>query len=166
MNHGLGKLDRWTEDSTKQCAAGFAGRAVGVWDAPPMSADVVDAYKSKAKISGHISEQHPHLVNRPMREVFEAFRKQVLGLAPWLTEEVLKRYEVYKAETNFVDVVPQAKRLRQSLNMAFSEISDPKRICKDISGLGRWGNGDVEVWLTSVDELPDVMGLVRQSFEK
>ena len=43
----------------------------------------------------------------------------------------------YKAETNFVDVVPQAKRLRLSLNGAFHEISDPKGLCKDVSGLGR-----------------------------
>ena len=50
--------------------------------------------------------------------------------------------------------------------MAFPEISDPKGICKDVSGMGRWGNGDVEVGLASLDELPYVMGLVRQSLEK
>ncbi|MGB0071067.1 MAG: hypothetical protein WBQ11_23860, partial [Isosphaeraceae bacterium] len=42
----------------------------------------------------------------------------------------------YKAETNFVDVVPQAKRLRLSLNVAFHEISDPNGLCKHVSGLG------------------------------
>jgi len=83
-----------------------------------------------------------------------------------VTEEFLKLYVAYKAETNFVDVVPQIKRLRLSLNMAFPEINDPKSMCKDVSGVGRWGNGDVEVGLTSLDELPYVMGLVRQSFEK
>jgi predicted transport protein len=101
-----------------------------------------------------------------LREVFEAFRKQVLALDPCVTEEFLKLYVAYKAETNFVDVVPQAKRLRLSLNMAFPEITDPKGICKDVTGLGRWGNGDIEVGLTSLDELPYVMGLVRQSLEK
>ncbi|OGW59577.1 MAG: hypothetical protein A2V83_03235 [Nitrospirae bacterium RBG_16_64_22] len=101
-----------------------------------------------------------------MREVFEAFRKQVLALDPCVTEEFLKLYVAYKAETNFVDVVPQAKRLRLSLNMAFPEINDPKGICKDVSGLGRWGNGDVEVGLASLEELPYVLGLVRQSLEK
>jgi len=34
------------------------------------------------------------------------------------------------------------------------------------SDLGRWGNGDVEVALNSLDELPYVIGLVRQAFEK
>jgi predicted transport protein len=50
--------------------------------------------------------------------------------------------------------------------VAFPEIVDPRGICKDVSGLGRWGNGDVEVGLSSIEELPYVMGLVRQSFEK
>ena len=93
--------------------------------------------------------------------MFEAFRKEVLALDPCVTEEFLKLYVAYKAETNFVDVVPQAKRLRLSLNMAFSEINDPKGLCKDVTGLGRWGNGDVEVGLSTLEELPYVMGLVR-----
>ena len=37
---------------------------------------------------------------------------------------------------------------------------------KDGSGLGRWGNGGIEVGLSSTDDLPYVMGLVRQSFER
>ena len=100
-----------------------------------------------------------------MREVFEAFRMQVLALDPCVTEEFLKLYVAYKAETNFVDVVPQAKRLRLSLNMTFPEVTDPRGICKDVTGLGRWGNGDVEVGLATIDELPYVMGLVRQALE-
>ncbi len=47
-----------------------------------------------------------------------------------MTEEFLKLYVAYKAETNFVDVVPQAKRLRLSLNMDFHEINDPKGMCR------------------------------------
>ena len=78
----------------------------------------------------------------------------------------MKLYVAYKAETNFVDVVPQAKRLRLSLNMTFPEISDPKGLCRDVTNLGRWGNGDVELFMTSLDELPYVIGLVRQSLEK
>jgi uncharacterized protein with ParB-like and HNH nuclease domain/predicted transport protein len=166
MNEGLRNLDRWTEDTIRGRAAALAARAVGVWSAPALEADVLDAYKMKADTAGYTIEDHPHLVSGPLREVFEAFRKQVLTLDPCVTEEFLKLYVAYKAETNFVDVVPQAKRLRLSLNMTFPEISDPKGICKDVSGLGRWGNGDVEVGLTFLDELPYVMGLVRQSFEK
>ena len=68
--------------------------------------------------------------------------------------------------TNFVDVVPQLKRLRLSLNMALPEISAPKGLCKAVTGIGRWGNGDVEIGLTTLVEVPYVMSLARRSFEK
>ena len=124
------------------------------------------AYKPQTATSGYSIDDHPNLLAGTMRELFEAFRKEVLALDPCVAEEFLKLYVAYKAETNFVDIVPQAKRLRLSLNMAFPEINDPRGICKDVSGLGRWGNGDVEVGLSSRDELPYVMELIRQSFEK
>ncbi|BDE51304.1 hypothetical protein EEGS01_37630 [Escherichia coli] len=47
-----------------------------------------------------------------------------------ITQEVLKLYIAFKAETNFVDVVPQKSRLRLSLNMQFHELVDPKGIAK------------------------------------
>ena len=89
-----------------------------------------------------------------------------MSLNPCVVEEILKRYVAYKAKTNFVDVVPQSKTLRLPLNAGFHEIDDPQGLCKDVSGLGRWGNGDVEVRLTKLDELPYAMALVRQSFER
>ncbi len=56
--------------------------------------------------------------------------------------------------------------VHHSLNLSFSEIRDPKGICKDLTGLGRWGNGDVEVSVSSIAEIPYIVGLVRQAYEK
>ena len=50
--------------------------------------------------------------------------------------------------------------------MQFHELHDPKGLAKDVTSLGRWGNGDVEVELIMPAEVPYVMGLVRQAFEK
>src|SRR5262249_22168801 len=97
---------------------------------------------------------------------FEALRKAVLALDPCVSEEFLKLYVAYKAETNFVDVVPQSKRLLLVLNLGIADIEDPKGLCRDISNIGRWGNGDVEVGLNSLEELPYVVGLIRQSFDR
>jgi predicted transport protein len=114
---------------------------------------------------------HPFLAKgsetfgRGVADLFAAFRKEVLALDPCVTEEFMKFYVAYKAETNFVDVVPQARRLVLTVNMNFAEVNDPKGLCRDVTGMGRWGNGDVEIGLTSLDELPYAMGIVRQSFE-
>ena len=166
LNEGLGLLEHWDEEAICRRAKRLAQQAVGVWTAPALDAAVLEAYQPKAATGSYTIDDHPYLAVGTVREVFEAFRKQVLTLDPCVTEEFLKLYVAYKAETNFVDVVPQAKRLRLSLNMAFPELRDPKGLCKDVSGVGRWGNGDVEVGLASLEELPYVMGLVRQALEK
>ncbi|MCB1921077.1 MAG: DUF262 domain-containing protein [Candidatus Competibacteraceae bacterium] len=168
LNASLGQCEQWNEEAIKERAVKLANMATHVWKAPSLSTEIMAAYSSKAALaaSGYSINDHPNLLASPMRELFAAFRKEVLALDPCVVEEFLKLYVAYKAETNFVDVVPQAKRLRLSLNMAFTEISDPKNLCKDVSGIGRWGNGDIEVGLASLDELPYVMGLVRQSLER
>jgi uncharacterized protein with ParB-like and HNH nuclease domain/predicted transport protein len=167
MNNGLGQLERWTEDSIRERAGRLALQAVEVWAAAALPSDILNAYRPAPSVTASYTiADHAHLISGPVREVFEAFRKQVLALDPCVTEEFLKLYVAYKSETNFVDVVPQAKRLRLSLNMPFPEVTDPKGLCRNVTGLGRWGNGDVEVGLASLDELPYVIGLVRQSFER
>lgn len=166
LNKGIGQLAHWNEEAIKERAGRLADIALEVWAAPKIKNDLLEVYRSKDVKSGYTIEDHPYIHTGSMNELFEAFRKEVLALDPCVTEEFLKLYVAYKAETNFVDVVPQAKRLRLSLNMSFSDINDPKGLCKDVSNIGRWGNGDVEIGLTSVDELPYVMGLVRQSFER
>ncbi|WBU65625.1 GmrSD restriction endonuclease domain-containing protein [Paracoccus aerodenitrificans] len=167
VNSGLGELEAWNEDTILSRASQLAVQASDVWRAPLIAADVLAAYQPEtAKAAGYSIEDHPHLLNAPTRGLFDAFRTEVLKLDPCVSEEFLKLYVAYKAETNFVDVVPQAKQLRLSLNMGFAEISDPRGMCKDVSGLGRWGNGDVEVRFSTLDELPYIIGLVRQSLER
>ncbi len=168
LNAGLGQLDTWNETAIQDRAGRLAERAVTVWGAPLLDAEILATYQPvRVPAAGSYSiEDHPNLRIPGLRAVFEAFRKEVLALDPCVSESFMKLYVAYKAETNFVDVVPQVQRLLLSLNMPFPEINDPKRLCKDVTGLGRWGNGDVEVSLKSLDELPYVMGLVRQSYER
>ncbi|OOE58615.1 hypothetical protein BZG13_06345 [Salinivibrio sp. ML323] len=168
VNQGLGALETWNETTIKERAERLATVAANVWQAPRLSEDVLSAYRSeKARQAAYSLDDHPQLVEgAPMRELFESLRKELLALDPGVTEEVRKLYIAFKAETNFVDVVPQKSRLRLSLNMAFHELHDPKQLAKDVTNLGRWGSGNVEIGLSSLDDLPYVMGLVRQAFEK
>jgi len=167
VNAGLGQLDNWDEEAIKAGAAKLAQSAVGVWPAPKLAKEIAEAYRPKAAVREQYSiEDHPHLQGDALRDLFAAFRKEVLALDPCISEEFLKLYVAYKAETNFVDVVPLSKQLRLSLNMRFADINDPRKLCRDVSGLGRWGNGEVEVKLDNRADLPYIMGLIRQSLER
>lgn len=167
LNLGLGKVSQWNETAIKDRADRLAADAVKVWGAPQLADDLLDAYRPAAAKPGqqYGVADHAHLMTGPMRELFETLRKSIIALDPCVNEEFLKLYVAYKAETNFVDVVPQAKRLLLVLNLGIDDIKDPKGLCRDISNIGRWGNGDVEVGFSTVEELPYVMGLIRQSFD-
>jgi uncharacterized protein with ParB-like and HNH nuclease domain/predicted transport protein len=167
LNRSLAVLDQWNEDEIRKRAEILSGQVIKVWAYPQVDDDVLMRYKDedKTRRKEYTLADHPHLTG-PMLELFNHFRKRVMNLDSSVTEEILKLYIAYKSSTNFVDVVPQKNRLRLSINMRFSEIDDPKGLCKDVTNLGRWGNGDVEVGLSSTDQLEDVMYLVAQSFEK
>ncbi|MBU1349750.1 DUF262 and DUF1524 domain-containing protein [Patescibacteria group bacterium] len=166
LNKSIAEKETWTEKEIIDRAEILSTHAINVWFAPKIESNILEEYKPKAELTEYSIEDHPHLATEPIKSVFNEFRKQVLAIDPCVTETFLKLYVAYKAETNFVDTVPQAKRLRLSLNVTFAEINDPKGLCKDVSALGRWGNGDVEVGLSKIEEIPYVMSLVRQAFEK
>jgi uncharacterized protein with ParB-like and HNH nuclease domain/predicted transport protein len=167
VNEGLARFEVWNESSIKERAGKLSRMAQSVWGSPKLDESVLVSYRKQPEHSNFYAlEDHSHLSNPAIRALFEAFRKEVIALDPCVTEEFLKFYVAYKAETNFVDVVPQAKRLRLSLNINFSEINDPKGLCIDVTELGRWGNGNVEVALSNIEDLPYIIGLVRQALEK
>ena len=167
LNQGLGTLPAWTEDTIRARALRLAEQAAAVWRAPALDEATLAAYQPKETVAATYSvDDHPHLAAGPMRALFEVFRREVLALDPAVVEEFKKLYVAYKAETNFVDVIPQAKRLILSLNLSLHELDDPRHIAKDVAGMGRWGNGDVDVPLAAVEDVPYVIGLVRQAFEK
>ena len=168
LNKCLGNFNKWNEAAIKKRAKCLAAMATDIWTAPSLSIEVMETYHPRnEKVAGYTINDHPQLtVGSPMRDLFEIFRKDVLMLDPCITEEFLKLYIAYKSETNFVDVVPQKRRLRLILNMQFHELHDPKCLARDITNIGRWGNGNAEVGLSKPEEIPYVMGLVRQAFER
>ena len=169
LNDGLAEVENWNEVTISQRAHRLAGAGTHIWKAPRLQPDVLGAYRSKpekTKTEYSIDDHSQLAKGTPTRALFDEFRQNVLALDPCVSEEFLKLYVAYKAETNFVDVVPQATRMRLSLNLQFHELIDPRGLARDVTNVGQWGNGDVEIALSSEDDMSYVMGLVRQSFEK
>lgn len=167
LNKGLGALPDWNETTIRERAEQLSTHAVKVWKRPsPMAVELSTRQPEFDLSTDYTLDSHAHLIEgAPMRSLFEEFRKRVLALDPCVREEILKVYIAFKAETNFVDVVALKSRLRLSLNMQFHELHDPKGVARDVTNIGRWGNGDVEVVLSDTQDMAYVMGLVRQAFE-
>ena len=156
--------NKWNEKYIQERANELAKKAESIWPYPTLTAAELAPYQVEEKTVQKYSLE-TYDVNAFTRILFESLDKRIMNLSPAVKKEYKKLYVAYKLDTNFVDIVFQKQRLRISINMKFSEINDPNGICKDITGLGRWGNGDVELFMEHQDELDQIMEIVKQSFD-
>jgi predicted transport protein len=70
------------------------------------------------------------------------------------------------AATNSVDVHPQKFQLKLWINLAKSELDDPKKVARDVAEVGHWGNGDHQVTLESSQDIDYLMTLIKQSYTR
>ncbi len=169
LNRSLAGLENWNEEQIKIRANGLVELAIDVWKYPLVDSETLSKYRAvETEESKHkyTIEDHKYLSeDSPMRPLFDELRKRILNIDSSVSEEPQKLYVAYKSLTNFVDIVPQKKALRLSLNISFDKIKDPKEKCRDISGLGKWGNGDTEVKIDSNEDLEYVLNLIKQAFD-
>ena len=50
--------------------------------------------------------------------------------------------------------------------MKFENLDDPKEVARDVTSIGTWGNGDVEITLRSESNIPYILDLIYQAYEK
>lgn len=153
----------WTEDTIKERAQILAEKAKQIWTFPVMSDAELAPYRAEEKPAERYSLE-TYETNAFTKTLFELLDRRIQNLSPAVNREFKKLYVAYKLDTNFVDIVFQKQRLRISINMKYSDVSDPQGICRDITGLGRWGNGDVELYMEHTSDIDQVMEIIEQSF--
>ena len=166
LNEDLAHLEHWNEGEIRRRGERLADRILEIWPAPTLPTEVLETYrKTIVRAQGYTLDDHEAL-RGAIRPLFEAFRKRVLNLDAGVHEQVRKLYIAYTLASNFVEVVPQNNELKLFLDIPIAELSDPRGFGRDVTNVGHWGTGDVEVRLRMDDELDYVMELVHQAFER
>lgn len=163
LNAYVVKLTEWNEQRIKERASLLADKAKQIWAYPDMTATELAPYQTVEKPTERYSLE-TYDTNVFTKTLFEVLDRRIQNLSPDVKREFKKLYVAYKLDTNFVDIVFQKQRLRISVNMKFSEVIDPNGICRDITGLGRWGNGDVELYMEHTSDVDQIMDIVEQSY--
>jgi len=167
LNRGLANLETWNEETIVQRAENLAKEALKVWQYPQLDQTILEQYSKKEEtLTEYSIDSYEYLKEGKAKNLFEKLRKELLPLDPEISEEYLKLYIAYKLETNVVDVVPQKDKLKLYINIKYNELNDPKELCRDVSQTGHWGNGEVELILSSEEDIAYVINLVRQAIEK
>lgn len=113
-------------------------------------------------------EDHIEKGGQSVRDLFDALREKLLNMGPNVKEVPKKLYIAYKSSTNFADVIIYAKEIRITLNLRSGELNDTKHIATDFTKppKGHWGNGDYEIIIKAIEDIPYAMNLIEQAYLK
>lgn len=98
--------------------------------------------------------------------LYEEFKNQILNLDDKIEVMPKKKYIAFKASTNFIDIIPQKKSIKFTLNVCQGELNNPYNLGRDVSNIGKYGNGDYEFSINSSVDFINLMPLIKQSYER
>lgn len=167
LNRNLADKSEWNGQTILERSEEIASRVISIWRYPELSEEKLAQYQKadEQEVLEYSLDDFTYLQGESQL-LFEQIRERILDIDSSVDEVIRKLYIAYKNSTNFVDIVPYKTELGLILNMDFNEIKDPKNVCRDITGMGKWGNGNVEFRLTTIDDIEYAIFLIRQSFEK
>lgn len=124
----------------------------------------------RTKVKGKEYREEHHLKGKP-QEVTELFRtidKFCRELDPIAVQrKYLAKYVRYTHGKNiFCCVHLQKSGLRAWLKLNYSDLESPPEYVRDVSNIGHWGVGDVELTIDSLDRFQNAKVLIQKSFEK
>ena len=111
-------------------------------------------------------DKHLEGKSSTITELFRHLQKAINELGENIEEAPTKLYIAYKTTRNFCEVQIQDSQIKMFLDVPLKELDDPKKKARDVSDVGHWGTGDVQVILNSLEDMEYVASLIRQSYER
>lgn len=100
------------------------------------------------------------------KELYEKFKASILNFDDNIEIKPRQLYVAFIAHTNIVDIHIQKHALKMWINLKKGELDDPKKLARDVSNTGHWGNGDYELQIKSDLEFEYILSLIKQSLNK
>jgi len=100
------------------------------------------------------------------KELYESYKSRILDLGNDIEVKFTKNYVGFKRnKSNFIDITVSKIFIKIWLNQKWNSLDDSKKIFRDVSNVGHWGNGDYEIKVTDDKNLEYILSLIRQSYE-
>lgn len=120
---------------------------------------IVNKYKTISTVRAELSED---MVDR-----FEALRAFLLALGDDVQETVLRFYIAFKRIKNFacVEFRPSSGKILVYVKVDPSEVTLEAGFTRDVSEVGHYGTGDLEITLSKPEDLERAKPLIQRSYE-
>lgn len=165
LNSYVVKQITWNKDTIEERANEICELAKLIWEYPKLSKEEISEFLSESEEEIYSIDSYEYISGDNI-ELYKALEKRILNISSDVKREFKKLYIAYKVESNFIDIIPRKSKLRLIINMKYKDVVDPYDICIDVSNKGKWGNGDTEIWYDNINQLDNIMDIIKQSYEK
>jgi predicted transport protein len=117
------------------------------------------------EVKTYTEEDHLSVADLEVSELYARLKELILAISADVHLKPMKFYLAFRSKTNIADVVVQKRSLKLSLNIPIGKLDDPKKIARDVSHVGHWGNGDYEIQIKDDNDLEYIISLIRQSYK-
>lgn len=100
-----------------------------------------------------------------IKELYFTIKERILALGDDVECKFQKQYIAFYRNRPFTDLILHNKRIVVMINLKQGQLKDPLNKTEDVSGKGRWGNGEYRTEVASLDDLEYVMSLIKQSYD-
>ena len=118
------------------------------------------------EVKVYTEDDHLAESSSEMKELYGRFKASLLTIGNDIKVKPTKYYIGFLSKTNFMDILIQKKALKIWLNLRQGELDDPKKLARDVSNIGHWGNGDYELQVSDDEDIDYIMSLAKQSYRK
>lgn len=146
-----------------QRSVALPGQQQGVKN-PVMVAAGKKAAITKANASWTF-QQHIDNKPTPVRDLALAVQEFMMGLDPSMEEAPKKLYVAYRTTQNIVCMEVQKQKLLLFLKLDPKKVSGPKGLARDVSDVGHFGTGDLEVTIRTMADLESAKPFLVQAYE-
>ena len=123
------------------------------------------AKRVNKEIKVYTEDEHLKIASPEILELYENFKASILNFEG-VEIKPKKKYLAFISGSNISDIHVQRKSLKLWINLSKGNLDDPKKITRDVSNIGHWGNGDYEIQVKNDDDLEYIISLIKQSYRK
>jgi predicted transport protein len=140
----------------------------------PQRAESISTVSQKSEVVRRVSQEvkiyneQLHLDNagEKVKSIYKELKDIILSIGIDIKIKATARYMAFIHKTNFADIVIYRNQLNLFLNMRKGTLNDPRKLARDVSSVGHWGNGDYQIAVTEQSDVGYLSSLIRQSYEK
>ena len=121
--------------------------------------------KIEKQITDRTFDEQLEATSDNLKELYYSIRDYILALGDDVTENKLKLYSAFKKIKNIACIEARIKSIMLYLRLNPNDITLENGFTRDVSKIGHWGTGDLEVTIKNVQDFEKAKEYINKAYE-